>query len=271
MTEETPRPAAEDVAQLRRRLVEAERRLERAQRIDLLGSLTAGIVHDLSNLLTPLLAASSLLERQVEPGTRAASLAAEVRATAERSVALVRQTLLFVRGDPSRPERQSLNTVLADMRPLLERLLGPTIDLDLVLDESLGETIADRQQLEQVIANLAANARDAMPAGGALTVRTANAELEHEDGSPPGRYVSLMITDTGSGMTPETQASAFEWLFTTKGDEGTGLGLASVRRFVARSGGRVTVWSKLGFGTTLVLHLPRFEEATPEDTRTTGQ
>jgi two-component system cell cycle sensor histidine kinase/response regulator CckA len=263
MTDDTPR-LLEDIAELRRRLTETENRLERAQRIDSLGFLTAGIVHDLSNLLTPLLAASSLLALHVRPGTPAADLAGEIRVTAERSAALVRQLLMFLRGMPPRPAVLSLNAVLRDMRPLLERLVGSDVTLALALGEDLGDSLADRHQLEQAIVNLAANARDAMPAGGTLTIRTANVDLDGEDESSPGKYVTLVLTDTGSGMTPETQARAFEGLFTTKGEDGTGLGLAAVVHFATKSGGRVTVWSKVGIGTTFVVHLPRLPRPPPE-------
>jgi two-component system, cell cycle sensor histidine kinase and response regulator CckA len=256
MTEDVPH-AEEEIAQLRRRLAEAQRRLERAQRIDSLGRVTAEIVHDLSNLLTPLLAASTLLQRQVGPGTPAAALAGEIRATAERSAALLRQILMFLRGEPPRLDVLSLNEVLLDMRPLLERLVGSEVTLALMLGHPIGETRADRRQLEQVIVNLVANARDAMPAGGLVTIRTANVDLENQEESEPGSYVAVMITDTGLGMTPDTQASALEGLFTTKGHEGTGLGLAAVQSFTASVGGRFTVWSKAGVGTTVIVHLPR--------------
>ncbi len=125
----------------------------------------------------------------------------------------------------------------------------------LAIGDDVGETLVDRQQLEQVILNLAANARDAMPTGGMLTIRTANVDAAH---------VALSVSDTGSGMTPETQALAFEGLFTTKGEGGTGLGLAAVRYFAAARGGQATAWSKLGVGTTVTLHLPRVASASAE-------
>ena len=169
----------------------------------------------------------------------------------------MQQILLFLRGEPARREKVNINAVLLDMQPLLQRLVGSDVVLALTLGDRIGNTLVDRRQLEQAILNLAANARDAMPAGGLLTIRTANVDIEHQDEGASGRFVALTITDTGAGMTPETLASALGGLFTTKGHVGTGLGLASVQHFAARSGGHVTVRSQVGGGTTVVIQLPR--------------
>jgi len=160
-----------------------------------------------------------------------------------------------LRNEPMCPELLNVNEVLLDMRPLLERLVGSDVAVALALGD-VGDTTVDRRQLEHVILNLAANARDAMAGGGKLTIRTACADVEPPEGSAAGKYLALTITDTGAGMAPETLERALKGLFSTKGQHGTGLGLWAAQSFAAAYGGRIKVKSKVGVSTTVVVHLP---------------
>jgi two-component system cell cycle sensor histidine kinase/response regulator CckA len=246
-----------------------EEELRHLRRVDSLGYLTASVVHDFNNLLTPIVCLSALLERSLpfdDPGNE---MVRDVRVSAERAAALVRQLLMFVRRDSSRPQRLNLTDVAHEVDGLLRRVVGDGIDVAFALDPQLGETIVDREQLEHVILNLAANARDAMPRGGTLTIATANVASGDSDACPDNsEYVALTVTDTGVGMSPEVRERLFERFFTTKDvGSGTGLGLASAHRFVAASGGCIRVRSEQGQGTSVVLYLPKAAPSAPTSSR----
>ncbi len=184
--------------------------------------------------------------------------------------ALVRQLVAFSRKQVTRPAVVDLNTVVTDIAPMLQRLIGEHVHLQTSLSGSLGQVLADSGQLEQVLVNLATNARDAMPGGGRLTIETGNVQLDdvyasQHAGVRPGRYVLLAVSDTGAGMDAETLSHMFHPFFTTKGPEhGTGLGLATVHGIVTQSGGHVWAYSELGRGTSFKVYLPRVDRVVPQ-------
>ena len=234
--------------------------LAQMRRVDSLGFATASIVHDFNNILTPIVALSTLVVNELDGASRFAGFAEEIQAASTRAVALVRQLQSFVRRDPRRPTRVNPPVALMEMRPLLERVAGETIDLVLALDDVALETIVDRDQLEQVVLNLVANARDAMPHGGRLTIGVKYGPLAPQpadgDGSSAATYVAVSVTDTGVGMAPEIRRRVFERFFTTKPQGGTGLGLATAHRFAVEHGGSITIESEEGNGTTVTVYLP---------------
>ena len=246
-----------------------ERQLRMAQKMEAVGRLSGGIAHDFNNLLGVILGYIQLIKRDLVSGNSMYEYAEEIEKASRRAVSLTRQLLAFSRQQVLEPVILNLNTLLADMQKMLPRLIGEDIELKLIIDPVLGQVKADPGQLEQVVMNLAVNARDAMPEGGELTIQTADAEidvafaLEHP-GSVPGRYVMLAVTDIGTGMDPETQAQIFEPFYTTKGrDKGTGLGLATVYGVVKQSNGYITVDSEKGKGSTFTIYLPRVELQVP--------
>jgi two-component system cell cycle sensor histidine kinase/response regulator CckA len=244
-----------------RRELEAE--LGQLRRVESLGYLTASVVHDFNNMLTPIVCLSALLTHELERGSRAGEMAGEIRETAERAAALVRQILSFVRRAPEPARRLNVGSVVSELRSLLERVVGDDVELAVAIDDDAGDVSADREQLEQVLLNLATNARDAMPAGGRLFVSTTPVTLVGQDEgepAPAGAYVAIRVSDTGVGMPPEVQERAFERFFTTKPQgEGNGLGLAAAHRFARASGGCISVRSAEGAGTTVTLCLPRLD------------
>ncbi|MBZ5698525.1 MAG: PAS domain S-box protein [Acidobacteriia bacterium] len=252
---------AEDVTE--RRVL--ERQLRMAQRMEAVGRLSGGIAHDFNNLLGVILGYIQVMKRNLVPGNPSYEYAEEIEQASQRAVSLTRQLLAFSRQQVLEPAILNLNTLVSEMEKMLPRLIGEDIQLNLVLDPAIGQVKADPGQLEQVVMNLAVNARDAMPVGGTLTIQTANVELdaafvrEHQ-GSVPGLYVMLAVTDTGTGIDPEIQAQIFEPFFTTKGrDKGTGLGLATVYGVVKQSSGYITVESEKGKGALFKIYLPRIE------------
>jgi len=192
---------------------------------------------------------------------------AEIQKAGTRAAVLTRQLLAFSRKEIIEPTRLDLNVVVVDMRAMLGRLIREDVKVTLVLRPELAPVMADRGQVEQIIMNLAVNAQDAMPKGGTLTLETANIELDEHYakanlGVQPGQYVVLTVTDTGTGITPQAQARLFESFFTTKEvGKGTGLGLATVRGIVTRSGGSVNVYSEVGKGTSFKVYFPRTDAA----------
>jgi PAS domain S-box-containing protein len=254
---------AEDITE--RRVL--ERQLRMAQKMEAIGRLSGGIAHDFNNLLGVIIGYSQVMKRSLGPSHSSYEHAEEIEKASQRAVSLTKQLLAFSRQQVLEPAILSLNVLVSDMEKMLPRLLGEDIKVDLNLDPSLGLVKADQSQLEQVLMNLAVNARDAMPEGGKLTVRTANVDLDltytrQHPGSRPGRYVMLAVTDNGIGMDPETQAHIFEPFFTTKErDKGTGLGLSTVYGVVKQSGGYIAVDSEKGKGAAFSIFLPRTEQA----------
>ena len=238
--------------------------LRQSQKMEAVGQLAGGIAHDFNNLLTAIMGYSDLLlENEVCSSESVRGEVQELRRAAERAASLTRQILAFSRRQPLQLEMVSLNEVLAGTEPLLRRTLGEEVELGLVLEPGLGSTELDPNQLEQVIMNLAINARDAMPGGGTLTLGTANTELDQDfcwlnSDCTPGPHVSLIVSDTGVGMDAKTMSHMFEPFFTTKGPgDGTGLGLSTVYGIVRQSGGCILAESELGRGTTFSLYFPR--------------
>jgi len=256
-------PEAVEVTERRR----AEEALRQAQKMEGIGQLTGGVAHDFNNLLTIIVGSLETLRRQLKP-TAAANPSLErpldsAMRGAQRAASLTQRLLAFSRQQPLDPKPVDLSRLVSGMSDLLRRTIGEQISIETVLAGGLWRTNIDANQLEIAIINLAVNARDAMPAGGKLTIETANARLDEsyvgdQAEVVPGLYVMLAITDSGCGMTATTAARAFEPFFTTKDiGHGTGLGLSQVYGFVKQSGGHVKIYSELGIGTTVKIYLPR--------------
>ena len=253
---------AEDVTE-RRAL---EQQLRQSQKMEAVGRLAGGIAHDFNNLLMVISGYSEfLLERLgAEPHLRGP--AQEIASAAERASSLTRQLLAFSRKQMLTPRIVNLNDVATENLKMLTRMIGEDIDLVMVPGPNLWPIRADAGQIDQVIVNLAVNARDAMPSGGKLTIETSNVTLDDDYArfhAPlrPGDYVMIAISDTGAGMDSETQQHIFEPFFTTKGTRGTGLGLSTVYGIVKQSGGYIWVYSEVGKGTTFKIYLPRVASA----------
>jgi PAS domain S-box-containing protein len=251
----------------RRRAEEAlrksEEQLRQSQKMEAVGLLAGGMAHDFNNLLTAIIGYSDLIlaDEKNQSETLRRDLA-QVRQAAERASSLTRQILAFSRRQALNPLVVSLDDVLRGMDPLLRRTLGEDVDLVTLVHPALALTEVDVNQFEQVLMNLAINARDAMPAGGKLTLETGNVELDQEyclthPDARPGAYVMLSVSDTGLGMQPEVACRIFEPFFTTKpAGEGTGLGLSTVYGIVKQSGGNISVYSEQGLGTSFKVYLP---------------
>jgi two-component system, cell cycle sensor histidine kinase and response regulator CckA len=247
-----------------------EDQLRQAQKMEAVGQLAGGIAHDFNNLLTAILGSTELLLADTSPGDPRREDVQEISRSAHRAAALVRQLLAYSRKQVLQPRRVDLNAIVRDMGTMLRRVVGEPIELRLDLDPGLGHVTADPGQLEQVIANLGVNARDAMPRGGTLTITTANVTgrgvtAAADEGLPAaGPLVSLAVTDTGIGMDDQVRGRLFEPFFTTKElGRGTGLGLATVYGIVRQSGGHIQVRSRPGEGSSFTVYLPRAEAPRP--------
>jgi len=240
-----------------------EDQFRQAQKMEAIGRLAGGIAHDFNNLLSVVISYSELALDDLGPGNPLSADIGEIRRAGLRAAALTHQLLAFSRQQVREPRVTDLIEVVASMKPMLGRLLGEDIALTVLSPHPVGHVLVDHAQIEQVVMNLAVNARDAMPLGGKLTVELANVRVEEAYvGRPrdvaPGRFVMLAVTDTGEGMTEATRARIFEPFFTTKEPgKGTGLGLATVFGIVQQSAGFVSVYSEPGHGSTFKVYLPR--------------
>ncbi|HWY27144.1 MAG TPA: PAS domain S-box protein [Candidatus Angelobacter sp.] len=243
-----------------------EEQLRQAQKMEAVGRLAGGIAHDFNNLLMVIQGYADLLAERLPAGDALRRNAEQIQMASQRATSLTRQLLAFSRKQMLAPKILNIQSVVTDMEKILRRLIGEDVALEVSSARELGLVKADRSQIEQVILNLAVNARDAMPEGGRLTIETGNVELDASYAHPPavlspGKYVMLAVTDNGCGMDAATQAHIFEPFFTTKEKgKGTGLGLATVYGIVKQSGGYVWVYSEPGRGTSFKVYLPRIEE-----------
>nr|USU30074.1 PAS domain S-box protein [Methylobacterium sp. OTU13CASTA1] len=243
---------------------QTEEALRQAQKMEAVGQLTGGLAHDFNNLLTGISGSLELLQTRMSQG-RLTDLDRYINAAqgaSKRAAALTHRLLAFSRRQTLDPKPTNINGLVAGMEELIRRTVGPAVTIEVVGAAGLWTALVDPNQLENALLNLCINARDAMPAGGRITIETANTWVDtrgaRERDLEPGQYLSLCVTDTGTGMTPEVAARAFDPFFTTKPlGEGTGLGLSMIYGFVRQSGGQVRIYSEVGQGTTLCLYLPR--------------
>jgi PAS domain S-box-containing protein len=240
-----------------------EEQYQQAQKMEAVGQLAGGIAHDFNNLLTVILGTCELLQADLRPDHPHLADISEIQIAGTRAAGLTRQLLAFSRKQIIEPVILDLNAVVSGIKEMLGRLIGENVTIALHLAPAQACVLADRGQVEQVMMNLAVNARDAMPNGGTLTIETASVELDEHyaathPAATPGPHIVLTMTDSGTGMTPEVQARLFEPFFTTKEPgKGTGLGMATVDGVVSRCGGSVGVYSEVGRGTSFRVYFPR--------------
>jgi two-component system, cell cycle sensor histidine kinase and response regulator CckA len=246
-----------------------EEQITHAQKMEAVGRLAGGVAGDFNNMLTVISGYAELLRGDVPASSPLRKFVDEIIYAGERAASLTRHLLAFSRGTASQPRVLDLNAVLTSMEPMLRRLLGQNIEMLLLTATGLGRVKADPAQVEQVVVNLATNARDAMPSGGKLVIETANVDLDEQAGKhlgvKSGAYVMLAVSDTGVGMDPETRSRLFEPFFTTKAPgKGSGLGLSTVYGAVKQAEGHVTVYSQPNCGTIFEVYLPRVKEQAPD-------
>jgi len=241
--------------------------------MEAVGRLAGGIAHDFNNLLTIIKGYTELAVQRKDIPAPVRGDIEHIEDASERAAGLVRQLLAFSRKQVLQPKNLDLNGIVLGLEKLLRRLIGEDIEMKTMVSAGLGTIKADPAQVEQVLMNLVVNARDAMPNGGRMIVETSNVDLDKTYASEhvtvkPGSYVMLAVSDTGTGMNPETAAHIFEPFFTTKGGtKGTGLGLATVYGIVKQSGGYIWVYSEPGKGSTFKVYFPRVDERAEADTR----
>ncbi|MEO9080360.1 MAG: PAS domain-containing protein [Rhodanobacter sp.] len=257
-----------NIAERSRELEKTSEELRQSQKMDAVGQLTGGIAHDFNNLLTGVISGLEMMQTRLTQGRHqdAERCAALAMQSAQRAAALTHRLLAFARRQPLEPRTVNTNELVRSMHELLDRTLGPGVELEVQASPDAWATRCDPNQLENTLLNLVINARDAMPSGGVLTIATSNrdvvADAVVKDEPGAGEYVCLSVGDNGIGMTPETMAHVFEPFYTTKPlGQGTGLGLSMVYGFARQSGGFVRIDSELGAGTTIHVYLPRFAGA----------
>lgn len=243
----------------------SEEQLQQASKLEAVGRLAGGVAHDFNNLLGVILGYSELLLEALRTKDPRRRYVEAITTASKRAVSLTKQLLTFSRKQVSSPLVFDLNSIVRETGRMLPRIIGEHIEIGIVLSGDQAPVLADPTQVQQVLMNLAANARDAMPEGGKLTIEVATCEMKHGGGEPadvaPGQYVTLTVSDTGAGMPPDTQRCAFDPFFTTKDvGKGTGLGLSTVYGIVKVSGGSILLTSEQGEGTTFRIYLPRAKE-----------
>ena len=236
-----------------------EEELRRLRRVESLSLLTASVIHDFNNLMTPMLALSSTLASELRASSRTRELVADIESIAGRTASLFRDIVRVTKPRPRPSEAFEVNQIVSEMRPLLQRVAGEGIEVVLRVEDSRARVSVERSRLEHALLNLVANARHAMPKGGVVTVWVSR--LPAADSSPCARMIELVVSDTGEGMNEFVREHACDDFFTTRAESGgTGLGLASIKRFVTESGGGMTLDSARGRGTTVSIRLPEAAE-----------